>query len=437
MGLRAVSSSQSSMAYRALGLERETCADTFWLKFEIDIPEASEKRSDPFRVTTFEAPDQALHEILPNYIPRGSGSPSVRRFDPRKVACLNPLASFSKSAKQCAKQNDRLMHLHIVKAKDLTLMCVAWQHVVLDAPALRLIVSEWERLLAKDVHMRTDDLDDHGSEIDGLKDRPNLDELISSLQTNSPSSLSGWAAVTLWGGLKLKLLSKLYGLRYPRTFGTAYLPPTLVAGLVARARSNADPRVVLSRNDIVASWFYKTTCGIYPPTTPTTLTRAVNLRGKHALISPGISGNALGLAVMPSVQSGVLQHAPLEDLALATRRSVDKFKDPDYVSGFMGFRMNCGKSSRFAIPEAKLNNQRCLITSFVNLGLSNPNFGEGVAVQRPVQLTMEPVVIRVIDDAGGGWSFHGHLPHAAWDALERSMEQEMEGFDAKSYRKAI
>ncbi|KAF4503304.1 hypothetical protein FAGAP_458 [Fusarium agapanthi] len=386
-----------------MGLRAGT--DTFWLKFKIDIPEASQERSEPFRVTTFKAPDRALHEILPSYIPCGSASPSVKRFDPRKVPCLQPLAAFTKTAHQCVTQDERLMHLHFVIAKDLTLMCVAWHHVVLDAPALKLIVAEWECLLAKDIGMRTHDPNNQRPESEGLKDRPNLDELISTLQTNSPSSLSGWKAVTLWGGLKLKLLSKIYGLRYPRTFGTAYLPPKLVAGLVTRARSNAGPGVVLSRNDIVASWFYKITCGIYQSRTATTLSRAVNLRGKHDLISPSVSGNVLGLAVMPSVHSGALQHVSLEDLALATRRSVEKFKDPDYVSEFLGFRMSCGNANRFAIPEVKLSNQRCLITSFVNLGLSNPNFGEAVSVERPVQLTMEPVVIRVIDDARGGWIY--------------------------------
>ncbi|KAF4946502.1 hypothetical protein FGADI_11140 [Fusarium gaditjirri] len=377
-------------------------------RFKIDIPEASQDRSEPFRVTTFKAPNQCLHEILPNYIPPGSASPSVKRFDPRRVPCLQPLASFTKTAHQCVTQNERLMHLHFVMAKDLTLMCVAWQHVVLDAPALKPIVAEWEGLLAKDVDTRTHDPDNQKPEIEGLKDRPNLDELISTLQTNSPSSFPGWTDVTLWGGLKLKLVSKIYSLRYPRTFGTAYLPPKLVAGLVERAA-----------------------CGIYRPRTATTLSRAVNLRGKHHLISPGVSGNALGLAVMPSVQSGALQNASLQDLALATRRSVKRFKDPDYVSRFLGFRMNCGNAGRIAIPEVKLSNQRCLITSFVNLGLSNPDFGEGVSVERPVQLTMEPVVIRVIDDPRGGWSIHGNLPHAAWDALERNMNREMETLDAK------
>ncbi|CCT73951.1 uncharacterized protein FFUJ_09214 [Fusarium fujikuroi IMI 58289] len=412
-------------------------ADTFLLKFEIDIPEASQEQPEPFRVTTFESSDRSLHEILPNYIPFGPTSPSVKRFNPRKVPCLQPLAVFTKTAHQSANQNERLMHLHFVKAKDLTLMCVAWQHVVLDAPALRLIVDEWECRLAKDSHMRTHGPDKHRAETEGLKSRPNLDELTSTLQKSPTPSLPGWAAVTLWGGLKLKLLSKIYSLRYPRTFGTAYMPPNLVAALVMRVKSNAGPGVVLSRNDIVASWFYKATCEIYPPRTATTLSRAVNLRGKHALISPSVSGNALGLAVMPSVQSGALQQTSLKNLALATRRSVEKFKDPDYVSKFMGFRMNCGNTNRFAVPEVKLSNQRCLITSFVNLGLSNPNFGEGVSVERPVQLTMEPVVIRVIDDSRGGWSFHGNLPRAAWDALERNMKREMKDLDAKSQRKAI
>ncbi|KAF5606662.1 uncharacterized protein FSUBG_5848 [Fusarium subglutinans] len=411
--------------------------DSLRLKFKIDIPEASPQRSEPFRVTTFKAPDRALHQILPNYIPSGSASPSVKRFDPRKVPCLQPLAAFTKTAHQCVAQNERLMHLHFVIAKDLTLMCVAWQHVVLDAPALRLIVAEWECLLAKEIGMRTHNPDNQRPESEGLKGRPNLDELISTLQTNSPSSLPGWAAVTLWSGLKLKLLSKIYSLRYPRTFGTAYLPPKLVTGLVTRVRSNAEPGVVLSRNDIVASWFYKATCGIYQPKTSTTLSRAVNLRGKHALISPTVSGNVLGLAVMPSVQSGALQNASLVDLALTTRRSVEKFKSPDYVSEFLDFRMNCGNANRIAIPQAKLSNQRCLITSFVNLGLSNPNFGEGVSVERPVQLTMEPIVIRVIDDPRGGWSIHGNLPHAAWDALETNMEREMEDPGGKSQRKVI
>lgn len=151
------------------------------------------------------------------------------------------------------------MHLHLVRAKDLTLMCVAWQQVVLDAPALRLIVAEWEGLLAKDTHMHTHmhDQDKPSPEIEELKERPTLDELISTLQIGPTPSLPGWAAVTLWTGLKLKLLSKVYSLRYPRTFGTAYLPPKLVAGLVTRVRSNARPGVVLSRNGIVASWFYK------------------------------------------------------------------------------------------------------------------------------------------------------------------------------------
>ncbi|KAG4279736.1 hypothetical protein FPRO06_11070 [Fusarium proliferatum] len=355
-------------------------ADTFLLKFEIDIPEESQEQPEPFRVTTFESSDRSLHEILPNYIPFGSTSPSVKRFNP---------------------------------------------------------LDEWECRLAKDSHMRTHGPDKHRAETEGLKNRPNLDELTSTFQKSPTPSLPGWAAVTLWGGLKLKLLSKIYSLRYPRTFGTAYMPPNLVAALVMRVKSNAGPGVVLSRNDIVASWFYKATCEIYPPRTATTLSRAVNLRGKHALISPSVSGNALGLAVMPSVQSGALQQTSLKNLALATRRSVEKFKDPDYVSKFMGFRMKCGNTNRFAVPEVKLSNQRCLITSFVNLRLSNPNFGEGVSVERPVQLTMEPVVIRVIDDDRGGWSFHGNLPHAAWDALERNMKREMEDLDAKSQRKAI
>ncbi|KAF5984452.1 hypothetical protein FBULB1_3351 [Fusarium bulbicola] len=285
-------------------------------RFKIDIPEALQQLSEPFRVTTFKAPDRALHEILPSYIASGSASPSVKRFDPRKVPCLQPQQPSRKQP----------------------------------------IIAEWECLLANDIDMRP-----HHPEGEGRKDRPNLDELISTLQTNSPSTLSGWRAVTVWGGLKLKLLSKIYSLRYPRTFGTAYLPPKLVAGLVSRA-----------------------ICGIYQPRTAKTLSRAVNLRGKHDLIPPSVSGNVLGLAVMPSIQSGALQNSSLEDLALATRRSVEKFKNPDYVSEFLGFRMNCGNANRIAIPKVKLSNQRCLITSFVNLGLSNPNFGEGVSVERPV-----------------------------------------------------
>lgn len=137
------------------------------------------------------------------------------------------------------------------------------------------------------------------------------------------------------------------------------------------------------------------------------------------------TGNVLGLAVMPPMYSETLATISLAKLALESRHAVQKSVEPDQVIAFMKFLGYRARTGKLAIPGTTPYGRRCVLSSYVNLGLTTPNFGSGLEVRAALQLTSDPVVHRVIDDKHGGWRMHGRLPHLAWDAIEAALEEEM------------
>ncbi|KAK4446698.1 hypothetical protein QBC34DRAFT_496737 [Podospora aff. communis PSN243] len=370
-----------------------------------------------FDVTVFEDPDSDLKTLIPVYVPSGHSTPVVNRCNTGRLPCLAPLGPFLVTADEAARQDNALLHLHFVRARDLWLICLAWRHVVMDATTLSQVVASWEKRLGGAMSV----------EEKPNVARPTLDKLADTLViSDEDATFPGWTRVSPLSMVGLLARAKLDKTRfgYPATLGTVYIPRAVVQKWVAEVAAELGEGEQVSRNDIVAAWFYKTAWATFAPGTETTLTRAVNLRGRHDRIALDATGNVLGLAAMPPQHSESLPAASLAELALASRKAVLRSIEPDHVLSFMRFLAHRARTGQLAVPGTTPFSRRCLLSSYVNLGLTAPNFGPGVEVRAALQLTSDPIVTRVIDDRDGGWRIHSRLPHIAWDAIEKALEDE-------------
>ncbi|KAK5657459.1 hypothetical protein OQA88_3031 [Cercophora sp. LCS_1] len=430
----------------ASALRRAISSDAPWLggrlilhdkqnpRYSIHYPPPSSSEEpvpapSPFAVTIFEDTESDLRALVPVYVPSGHPVPVVTRCNTGRLPCLAPLAPFLVTADEAARQGKPLLHLHLVRARDLSLLCLAWRHVVMDATTLRQVIASWETQLKKlSVTDKTPSTT--------ARTRPTLAHLSAALEiTANDATFPGWTRLSPLKMLCLVARAKLFDKQtfgYPATIGTAYIPAAIVQNWVSSVRSELqgaggeDQQVHVSRNDIVAAWFYKTAWGVYAPGTETTLTRAVNLRGRHELIPADATGNVLGLAAMPPRYSEtLLAEASLASLAVESKRAVKKAMEPEHVLAFMKFLGHRARTGQLAVPGTTPFSRRCLLSSYVNLGLTTPDFGPGLEVRAALQLTSDPIVTRVIDDEDGGWRIHGRLPHVAWDAIEKALHREM------------
>lgn len=226
-------------------------------RYGIRTPQ-EESETSPFDVTIFEDPGRELYEILPAYIPAGLSMPCVRRYSPRSIECIRPLSQFSIDADEAALTNQKLMHLHIVRAKDLTAICIAWRHVVMDATAMGHVIAHWELLLGRiETHLPSDA--EQGPEIKRMT-KAKHDSMADFIDTRSGSTtteLAGWSPLSWWQIPLIIGQAILDRQFYPVTFGAAYIPKTLLEKWVSSARIELGEGVRVSRNDIIAAWFYK------------------------------------------------------------------------------------------------------------------------------------------------------------------------------------
>ncbi|KAK0646906.1 hypothetical protein B0T16DRAFT_458786 [Cercophora newfieldiana] len=390
-------------------------------RYSIRFPSSTSPGSalELFNVTVFESKDRDLQDLVPVYVPAGQANPVVNRCNTGRLPCLTQLDPFLVTADEAARQGKPLLHLHFVRARDLWMVCLAWRHVVMDATTLRQVVAAWERQLASGAPLKSEK----------ATPRPTLSKLAETLEIrDEDATFPGWSRVSPLNMIGLLARAKLFDKQsfgYPGTLGTVYIPPAIVKKWVTEVAAELGEGEQVSRNDIVAAWYYKTAWAVFAPGTETTLTRAVNLRGRHDHIPADATGNVLGLAAMPPRYSQTLPTASLAELALASRGAVRKSIEPDHVMAFMRFLGYRARTGQLAVPGTTPFSRRCLLSSYVNLGLTTPNFGPGLEVRAVLQLTSDPMVTRVIDDRDGGWRLHGRLPNVAWDAIERALQGEM------------
>ena len=165
----------------------------------------------------------------------------------------------------------------------------------------------------------------------------------------------------------------------------------------------------------------QTVYSTYPPGTTSNLARAVNLRGRHPDIPSSSMANLVGLASCSSITSSELRGMPVAELASRSRESVTKFSDANHVAQFAGYLAYHEGVGDLVIPGDTAMSRCCLVTSYVNIGLTAPNFGPGTKTVAALPLTMEPICTRIIDDTQGGWRIFSRLPQQAWEALEQQL----------------
>lgn len=118
----------------------------------------------------------------------------------------------------------------------------------------------------------------------------------------------------------------------------------------------------------------------------------------------------------------------IAQIALMSRKAVIEFSDINHIVKWRDFFAQ--QSSQITVPGTSVLGRRCLVTSHVNIGVSQPNFGKGIELQTAVQLTVDSSVVRVIDDVRGGWRISGKLPKFAWDAVEAALVEESRNLQA-------
>lgn len=199
-------------------------------------------------MTRFEGGHRDLQTLLPDYVPTGEAKPRVSRCDATKLECLAGLAPFLIKADEAAKRAKPLLHLHFVRARDASLICLAWRHVVMDATGLSQVVAAWERAIS-------------GVGTGPSRERPTLDDFNEKIELKEADAmLPGWTLLTPLSLMYLLARAKLLDrtlLGYPATVGTVYIPPTIVGKWVAEVRAEVGDGVRISRNDIVAAWYHK------------------------------------------------------------------------------------------------------------------------------------------------------------------------------------
>lgn len=126
---------------------------TYQPRYEIHVPPPSSKTegSEQTWVSVAEAPTCEMSGIVP-YTRVGASRPMLHCLGNKNGLnneCLRQVKEIPQQIEACVRDRLPLIYLHVVKAKDATLLCVPWRHIVMDAGGMGTIVKVWERYLSE------------------------------------------------------------------------------------------------------------------------------------------------------------------------------------------------------------------------------------------------------------------------------------------------
>jgi hypothetical protein len=225
-----------------------TLTDPIQPPYEIHVPPPSSDL-EPLKCSVIEEPGKELMNLIP-YVRIGASEPVISRLD-TNLHCLKHLRDIPHDIDQCIKLDLPLLYLHFVKAKDATLICIAWRHIVMDASGAGELVKAWQEGLLHDSGVtlpQSPAQQPTNKEISRL-----LDGISVEPAWSPPHSFK----FTLWGLLRFGVGAVIDEYRYRPYFGTIYIPQSVVKewAFSAVAELGADQKV--SRNDLITAWIYK------------------------------------------------------------------------------------------------------------------------------------------------------------------------------------
>ena len=168
----------------------------------------------------------------------------------------------------------------------------------------------------------------------------------------------------------------------------------------------------------------QTAFSIYPPHQFSNLTRSINVRGKHPAFPRHLITNLVSHCIHPPLLGSTLAEIPLTSLALSIRGTLNSVSNPSSIIRDAAHMERSLHANELWIPWENVDTRCCYITSWANLGLTAPSFGEGTQTVAALvlPLSLGPFALLLIDDEEGGWRVYGRLPRRAWEAMEEDLE---------------
>lgn len=204
----------------------------------------------PFSCSISEESDVELLDLLP-YVRVGTPKPAVSRLD-TQPRCLQPLLDIPQDINLAIKRSLPLLYLHFVKAKDATLICLAWRHIVMDASGAGKLVQAWQEELSRQVGAvslpQPPVQEPSNQDISKFLDELNIDP-----SWTPPHSFK----FTIWGLLRFSIRTLIDESHYRPYFGSIYVPASIVKEWKAMAIKELGAEQWVTRNDLACAWIYK------------------------------------------------------------------------------------------------------------------------------------------------------------------------------------
>lgn len=229
---------------------------------------------------------------------------------------------------------------------------------------------------------------------------------------------------------------------YGETDGSVFIPSVIVKRWVQDARKQLKDGEYVSTNDVVTAWIYKVRTQtppsycvqgsnmstdwteillqhafeIFPSCSTSVLTTVFTLCGRIPSI-PQTFSNAATCYVNPALRTRHLRETSLPSLALQIRRQFcqDILGNPEKTLKYVAHRAQFEQTGELYIPCGRSSRDRCcFISSFANLGVSAPDFGNGrecvvAALYYTENITGFCSLLNDLDEQGSGWRMHGRM----------------------------
>ena len=186
------------------------------------------------------------------YVQVGTSKPALSHLDTH-IPCLQSLQDIPQDIEQCLKRNLPLLYLHFVKAKNATLICIAWPHIIMDASGAGELVNSWQEGLSHSSGVplplpQSPVQQPTGHDISRLLEKINIEPSWTPAHSTK---------FTIWRLLQfgIKILSDEY--RYQPDLRALYIPASVVKEWVSSAVTELGTEQKVTRNDLISAWIYK------------------------------------------------------------------------------------------------------------------------------------------------------------------------------------
>jgi hypothetical protein len=242
---------------------------------------------------------------------------------------------------------------------------------------------------------------------------------------------AGWIAPSIFeviasvGGFALEMY------KYPRIHGSIYIPSSIVERWVKIAAKELEKGDWVSRNDLVTAWIFKHEQGasFLQDRHWNTLFAAMCPRGRHPALPLSYITNTAKSIVVPPMTSATVRRMSVTQIALQLRKSIEAFKDEDYVAKFVAHEFRSMRKHNgfpFEIPQGRMDARTFGTTSWAKIGLTGPKLSKTSSTLANLTFNTGGQCATIIDDSAGNWRVNVKMSVQSWEAVQKQMDVENE-----------